>query len=312
MPQLRSFSGFAGTPGIGSAYVGGLRTAADAQSDAARIQVERQKLAQASVEANMRAQAQAQELAQKAMMQSQELAVQQAYQKSMIGLKERELGTEQQKLDMQAQEAAQQFQARQSMQQEVEKAIAGGSNPSDAFLGAAVRYGPGAGLPGTAYSDIIQNAPSGGGAQMGPAAVLPVEGTDEYKYFQTGPNSRTLVPRKADLPPSVRDIPGAEGYQQIGKSVVRKIEPQQEKDLRTDKKRLETWLDSDKALMGQMALRQSQDPKSNKLSRVSELALQEYLDKQKELEKIKAALAGGGGGSTTNRVGRFKVIHQGD
>lgn len=305
MPQLRSFSSFAGTPGIGAAYVGGAKVAQDAISDAARISVERQKLSQDSIQANMRAQAQAQELQQKALMQSHELAVQRAYQQSMIGLRERELGNEQQRLDMEASQAAQQFQAQESMRREVEAAIASGGDVQGAFRNSLMKYGTTGGAAPSMMGDIIQSGPGGANAQMGEAALMPVEGTDAYDYFQTGPRSRTLVPRKADVPLSVTDIPGAEGYQAIGNKVVRKVEPQAVKDLRADKKRLQTYFDGTDSSDAKNALSKQRDGK--KLNRFDQQSLQEYLDKQMKLKEIEAALARGGGGKT-NQVGRFKII----
>lgn len=106
MPVIPSFGNFAQTPNAGSAYLGGFKSSVDIAQHAQQLQLERQKLAQAAQVANIEAQSR-REIAQMAAMRAQqENEIQKSYQLSQIGLKERELQNTEQRMQIEAQEAA--------------------------------------------------------------------------------------------------------------------------------------------------------------------------------------------------------------
>lgn len=323
MPQLRSFSSFAGTPGIGAAYVGGAKVAQDAISDAARISVERQKLSQDSIQANMRAQAQAQELQQKALMQSQELAVQQAYQQSMIGLRERELGNEQQKLDMEASQAAQQFQAQESIRKEVEQAMSTkGADVPLAYRNSMMKHGLTAG----------SRSGAGGGFEN---AMLPppvaIEVKDEkgnptgHSVIQTGRNSFASLPQSKANPDSATRVPGMNGrVLQVGNWTFEAPAWADAKSLMKKRDALEKKIEGDGFIAHRMSVKKSKDPKA-KLTDQDKLNIVQYESElarlagfEGEIARLSSSLTNAptasipegirGGGGQTNSPIRIKSI----
>jgi hypothetical protein len=95
MPQLRSYQSGAGTPNIGSAFVGGAKVGAEIEDSRSRAANARAAIAQQAVEANMRASAAQAALQQQAVMKQQEIAIQQAMHTSQLEMKARELDQEQ-------------------------------------------------------------------------------------------------------------------------------------------------------------------------------------------------------------------------
>lgn len=314
---MRSFTGFAGTPGAGSAFVGGagvgqraVEAQLEQQTAMARIAAERDAAAASNATRQQELQQEVllkqQTLQQQALQREQELAIDKAYKDSILGLKQQELQGQINEFNLKSQESADKFIAQQQMRKTIEEALAEGKSVPEAFMNATARFGPQAGVPGSAYSDIIQGGTAN--REMGAATLNDVEGTDDYQWFQTGPNSRQLVKRKAEIPEGAVDIPGSE-YQRIGEKVVPKREPAELRDLKKRRDRLAEWVDSKDAQPGKLAFVKKQDGKE--LRKGEEVLLKEYQDKQRQLleleGKIATFAAAAPSGSSTNRVRRYNL-----
>lgn len=290
MAQMRSFSSFGATPNAASAYAGGAGIVQRDQELAAKVQSDRAQLANQYAIAEMESSSRKAALAQSALKDAQELEVQKYYQQSMLGLKDRELQMQNAVQMQEAEAMARKFSAQESMRRSVEEAIAKGSTPGAAFSEGVARFGAQADLPGTAFSDMIQAPGAGGDDGLGPAQMMPVEGTDQYDYFKTGKGSRQLVPRKSAEIPEAVDIEDS-GYQRIGDRVLRKVQPAELTDLRKKRDTLEKFLTSADASPGRMALARSKE-KGVKLTKPQEFLMNEYLDKQKQLQEIEGKISG--------------------
>lgn len=193
MAVIPAFGQFAATPNTAQSYLSGAKLAIDQQSDQQRLAVQVQQHAQTIALEQQRLQQQAQlaemEMAAKqAAQQREELVRQQQneienqYKQSMIGLKQRELEQDQQKLTAAATAAARQFSAKQKY----ESLIASGVPAEKALL----QVGPEMGIPGGAYSAALQ-------AQRGPmdlGGAAPIAGLPpEFTGVRTGPNSRQVI-----------------------------------------------------------------------------------------------------------------------
>ena len=155
----------------------------DDQQLAAQVQQNRASLANQYAIAEMENSARMAAMQQDAIQKAQQMEVEKAYRNSMMGLQSRELQQKQDLFDMQAQEAARQFQARQAMRAEVEAGLGKGQSPADATARAAAIWGTEAGSP--AVADILNGSQR---AQAGPQAFVNVknpDGTDSGRraYF---------------------------------------------------------------------------------------------------------------------------------
>jgi len=331
MPQMRSFGSFLPAPNLAQSYGAGVGLAQRDEELEARVGMEREKLANDYAMAEMATSARKAALQQEMLQKDQELEVEKMYRQQQVGLRERELQMEQQKIEAVAEEAAQQFEARQAIQQGVEQDLTGGRSPAEAFARNVALHGAAAQLPGSAYSDIIQQAGGPGGAAtdggMGDPEMVPVEGAPEgYFSFNTGKGSRVLVNTKkgADLPTEAVPLEGDPTRMRFGRQTY--ANPQYTEMRRLEKRRddLETALSGPKWKAHRQSLKFQADGK--RLTKADESRIKEWASQQAiirrmdaEVERLKqkfapeepgaAALPPGlGGGSTTNQVGRFKVI----
>lgn len=322
---IPSFNDFAATPNAGSAFVGGagvgqraveanlnhdaaMAAVAQRASEASQqTQLGMQRIQQEKEQALMANQLRQQQLQQETLQKQQELEVLNAYHQSMIGLKQQDLMREQAMTQLKTDEFASKLQSQESMRREIENGIATGMTPAESWEQAVMKYGVGSGAPSGAFTNLIPKA--GGMGGMGDATLNDVEGTDDYQWFQTGPNSRQLVKKKPENSNEVTDIPGS-GYERIGDKVVPKREDASIKALREDQKRLKNALESKEMAPGRMAMAKAADPNS-KLNATDKFWIEDYKKKQQQLADIEAQLKQGSSaqssGGTTNRVGRFKI-----
>lgn len=145
-----------------------------------QFDIERQRMQQQSQMAEMELAAKqaAQEQAQ--MRQSQDLQVEKAYKDASLGLRERELNQQQQKVDFQIKSASQKAMA----QAEASSRIAAGEDPTKVWM----EMGPELGMTANAMASLTRKGP---GEFPGAQAI---EGLPEnYLGVQTGPGTRQVV-----------------------------------------------------------------------------------------------------------------------
>jgi hypothetical protein len=249
MPTVKSFTGFAGTPGIGSAFIGAANNMASiisaAREAANQLQLGREKIQADMAQASMAASARSQALQSQALRDEQELRVKEQYQQAQLGLKRRELDQAEQIVGLKTQEAAQQFQAQQGFEKEMASLTSGGMDINEAFQNAARKFGPQmGGIPAAAYGEMLQPGGQAAGADYG--SLQKVIGPDgspikDYAWGQTGPRSRQLIqlPKSMEEDTQVKPIEGMPGFVERGNKVYRLDEPQEVKDLRKKRDRLE-------------------------------------------------------------------------
>lgn len=120
MPVVPSFRGYAETPNLASAFLGGQniqlgreRLAQEAASDAARIALGRQQLQAQQVANEMEWAARKDIAAREAMQKAQEAEIEQSYRQTQLGLMERRLRDDEAITQMKLQEAASGFEREQ-------------------------------------------------------------------------------------------------------------------------------------------------------------------------------------------------------
>lgn len=287
MAVIPAFGSFAATPNTAQSYLSGAKLAIDQQSDQQRLAAQVQQHAQTIALEKQRLQQQAQlaeiEMAAKqAAQQREELVRQQQneienqYKQSMIGLKQRELEQDQQKLTLAATQAARQFSAKQKY----ESLIAGGMEPQKAIL----QVGPEMGIPGGAYTAAL------GAERNFTPTEIDVGGN---KLTQMSPNRYAFSP-KANLPNSYEQ--GPSGYFKFNNRLYPEKESLEDKQRRADLKEFT----KDNASMMQYIT-------GDKVP-ISEGIKQKLPALRDEYQKLQATLPKSLTPASTNRIGRFNVI----
>lgn len=342
MPQLRTFSGFASTPGIGSAIVGGAGVAQRARESAAQASNERARISSAYAIAEMETrrrqealvqelqfkqqemqqemQIKQQSLEQQAFKDAQELEVQKAYHTAQIGLKERDVKVAEQKQQQEMAQVAEKTKSRLNMQRDVEQLLAAGVKPQEAYREVIMRHGPTADLPGSAWSDVIESG--GGGAQFSnPDAAIgtmsPVEGQPGWRMGRTGPNSAQFIPpdKQATVPEEVSFDPS---LIKAGTRYLTKPAATEANKLEKEALALKKQLRSADFELHRRSVIKSKDPKAE-LSVGDKARIAEVNQRQKEIDELEARISQLRGsltnspvlpspGNSTNRVGRFEII----
>ena len=290
MPQMRSLGSFVPTPNLAEAYLGGVNAAGRENELQVNTQMERQKLQQQMAMAEMEAASRASALQQQALRQAQELEVQKAYQQQQIGLAERELSMKEQGQNEELQRAAATSGARMAMQRQVEELIRGGAKPAEAFTRALVSHGPSAEVPGTAYSDVIQNQtaaqiPGNIGGVSKAEGDLGVRG---FNTFRSGPNSLQLVP-----PPVARvpeDVPGDPSKYSFGAALHDKPATRDANKLEKEAEALKKEIRSAKFAAHRASVSKSKDPEA-RLSLGDKSRIKEYEDQLAEIAKIQSQVS---------------------
>lgn len=335
MATIPSFSSFAGTPNLGSAFTAGagIRQRADESILNARLEREkmgnqmaiaemetatrRQQLAQQAMMQAQELEAQKSALQQKMMMEAQQLEVEKAYQQAQIGLRERDLGLQEKEYGREVSQAADISRARLAMQRDVEELIAAGESPSTALQHAIARHGSGADLPSGAWSDMIAQPgreQMTSGFEMG--QMYPVPGQEGWRFGRTGPQSGQYFPpdRSARIPEEVAFDPalvreGSRYFTKPAEKEASKLEKERN-DLRSD-------LRSKEFEIHRQSIIKSQDPKA-KLTVGDRTRIQQYQLREREIAELNNRIAALRSsltnspslprGGTTNRVGRFEII----
>lgn len=283
MPVMRSFSSFASTPNAGSAFTSGAGVAQRIAEAAAELQLGRQKLQAESAQAAMELAAKRETSAAANMRQQQELEMEKAYRDAQIGLKERELGQAEQLLSLKTQEAAQQFEASQLYQRDAQEMITQGATPEDAYMQAALKYGPQMGLPGSVYTQAF-SPESTMAEDFGQAT--PVEGLDpeRFRKFRTGEGSFQLV-RLPDNMEAEGEAPP--GYIRAGDKLLPEREPKQITDLKKERARLVKLQDDDTT--GQMMSDRAKSGEK-KLTRSQQMIADRYEKRASEIRALDARM----------------------
>jgi hypothetical protein len=229
---MRSFSSYAPMPNLGGAFTSGFnaassaaiardRLAAEAAQASMQMQMQREKLAQDAVQANMELAAKQEALQSKALRDEQELNIQKQYRDNILGLQEKELGQKEQLMQLKLKEAAQQFTAQQSYQQEAQAMIEQGTDPNEAYSQSARKWGPQLNLPASAYADLAKNVPEDFGK------ATPIEGAEGWKKFRQSDNSYAYF-RDNESGTSEEGLPP--GYFREGGKVMRRFDPPEVRD----------------------------------------------------------------------------------
>lgn len=312
MAVIPSFGSFAQTPNLASSFLGGAKLSADIAQDAARLQLQRQQLAQEAQQAQMQMQAKEAQAERQALRDQQEMEMEKAYKDAQIGLRQRELQGEEQVLQFKTQEAVQKSMAQQMYQSEAQKLIDGGSNPQEAYQQAALRFGPQMGLPSGAYSAAFRG--SGGSAQLGPASPLLDQAgvpTGMMQAMSSDRARRIFAPPTSIQSQKAEPIEGTDQYMRVGERVLPKKDPTVQ--IRAELKKLEEAHRTD--VNGRLLAKA--DPKK-KMADTDKLKLEDYRAREKKIaeleEQIKAMRAGPvkapGSGSKTNKFGRFTIVEE--
>lgn len=302
MPQLRSFSSFPATPNLGEAWQGGTALAQRDTELAAKVQNDREQLANQYAIAEMETATRRAALSQQQLQQQQELEVQKAYQQSVIGLRQRDVEQQQQQIDLKSEEAARQFSAQESIRREVEDVIAKGGDVSAGFRNSLMKHGTQAGVAGPAMGDVLASGPGGANAPMGVPVAIDLK--DEagnptgQKIYQSSLHQYSTLP-KAELPPTYEKN-AAPGFDRIGK---RFFVSGELKDAEKEVDRLGKWFDGQSAVAGELVLKKQAS--GQELKPWEQSTLEAYQKKQKELKDAKNTItrlrsATPGGGSGTN------------
>lgn len=151
MPVVPSFSGYAQTPNLAQAYLGGRRIAVEreaiaqrANEAASRIALARQELAQEAVANEMRLAATQQAQAREAMQAAQEAEIAKSYRDIQLGMAQRKLALDEQSAAMELQEAARGFDMNQRFQKRFSE-LSATLGPEQAATRALLEIGPQAG-----------------------------------------------------------------------------------------------------------------------------------------------------------------------
>lgn len=279
MPQLRSFTGFASTPDVGGAFIGGANIAARAAQASQELALGREKIAAEMAQSNMALAAKQEALQAQSLRDQQELQIKKAYQDADLGMKQREIDNAESLIQLKTQEAARRFQAQQMYQQEAASMVASGKTSEEAFAQSAMKWGPQLDLPGSVYSKAFES-PESDSPPLG--AMLPIEGVDpsEARQFVSGKGSRQLVPTQ----PSAGDAPLPEGYERWGNRIVVKREPAELKEYKQERTRLQRQQDAD-STGNMMYGRMISDPDA-KIGKAVKYAAEQYQKREARLGEL--------------------------
>ena len=291
MAQLRSFSSYAPMPNLGGAFTGGYnaaasaaiardRLAAEAAQASSQMQMQREKLQSDMVQSNMEMAARKEELQSKALREDQELSIQKQYRESMAMMQEKELGQKEQMLKLKINEAANQFNAQQSYQNEAQQLIESGTPEQDAYGRSAMKWGPQMGLPASAYPKPAVN-------MEGVGVATPIEGIDErfFKKVQR-PDGTFAILKIPDIETTEEGVP--EGYVRSGGRTLRKVDPPEIRDKVSTLTRLVKLQEADE----QRASRYMEELASkNKLPASKRSFIDSYVKREERIEELEAQIA---------------------
>ena len=197
---MPSFTGFAPTPDLAGAYLGGVaasqraaeaqmqnqmgyaKLAQDAQQASAQIAMNQQKLQQEAEQSQMAMQVKQQQVQQNARLEEQKLRIQQQYETAQLGLKKQQLDQAEQTIQLKTKQAAQQALA----QMEYRSRLSRGEDPQKV----AQEMGPSMGLNGSAMGSLLRKPAAG----LPPAMLENVGGdtTGRFKTIQTSATGRQV------------------------------------------------------------------------------------------------------------------------
>lgn len=148
MPVLPNFSAFAPTPNNANAWLGGAALAQRDKQFQAQLAMEQQKLDQQAASAQMEHAIQQQRLEETSLRAHQEMNIKSQYDQQMLGLRSQQLKGEEAALKLKTEEAAQQFQARQRIQ----------DSPPDERIDSILRNSAAAGvsIPAGAFTSFME------------------------------------------------------------------------------------------------------------------------------------------------------------
>ncbi len=166
MAVIPSFGSYAPAPDLAGAYLGAQRIRQQAAEAAARIQLGREQLAQEAVQNQMELAAKKEILASEALRRAQEQEIEKAYRQTQIGLKERELATQEEVAAARIKEASEGFLRNQEYSSIFRARKAAGATDSDAAIAATLATG------GSGRATAIQASRSGGAQEDREAASI--------------------------------------------------------------------------------------------------------------------------------------------
>lgn len=189
----------------------------------AQIGMEKQRLQQQAVQAQMAAQARADELERRHALEAQQIEIDRAHQQQAAELKQRELAQQEQVVQMRAQEAAQRFTARQRYQQRYQELSATGIDPDRAAATAALENAPQLGISASeigAFTKALHPKSilppkfmtSPGGAeiaidqQTGGLRVLPRTATSDSRKMELAANTDEMHAAFADIASAKKEL----------------------------------------------------------------------------------------------------------
>lgn len=340
MPQLRSFSSFASTPGIGSAIVGAAGVAQRAQEAAMQAANERARIANQMAIAEMETQARHAALQQQAFKDAQELEVQKQFQQAKLGLEEMQLGQREQQF---AQELAVSQQRADTDESRIAAAVEESKYKLEQQRELAKVVNEEGNTGEVSYEDSFRrNVPRFPGAEV-PASVMRgaganALGTPEFQQIQgapeglgvvrTGPQTYTKIDTRDTAAPKLEGVPGAPNLVKWGKTVRNAPEVEDKRVAQKKVETIEADLSGKEFALHRAAVTKSLDPKK-KLTEGDKRLIQEYRAKEKaaadaraEVQRIQsimdarassavpanspATLPAGVGGGSTNQPKRLR------
>lgn len=235
MPQLRSFSSFAQTPGIGAAYVGTQNIAQKDRSDALAAETARAQMAnqfsiaametatrrqQLAQEAAARADAlaaeqqfneqklaaQKEQLAQEMMIKSQDLEIDKFYKTGMLGIEGR-------KADMTAKEAARAYAQQDRINEQISNNVLWDDMTPEEAMTDAMQSNA-AYLPPAVQAQMMRPASGAKGAPPFEAAAYPIKGAPGRLAFWNGSQYNLMTEGGGEV--ETRMVPDMVGQVQVG------------------------------------------------------------------------------------------------
>lgn len=308
MPVIPSHTGFAATPNLASSFLGGARISADIAQDAARLQLQRQQLAQEAQQAQMQMQAKEAQAERQALRDQQEMEMEKAYKDAQIGLRQRELQGEEKVLQFKTQEAAQRSMAQQMYQAEARRLMDVDQLPAqEAYQQAALKFGPQMNLNGGAMAAAFRGRGGIGGADgLGPASPLLDQAgvpTGMMQAMSSDRARRIFAPPTSIQSQKAEPVEGTKGqYFRIGERILPMRD--QTTEIRAELKKLEEAHRTD--VNGRLLAKA--DPKK-KMADTDKLKLEDYRAREKKIaeleEQIRELRAGTAAAPTNAAPKRF-------
>ena len=133
--------------------------AAGAAQRSQQMQIETARLNQQAQETRMRLEVQQQQQQQESLRQQQQAQIAASYHEAQLGIRKSELEQEQQRINLAVTGAARKFQAQRAYQEEAQALIASGLPQEQAYMQAALKHGPAAGVPASELSALSRMQP---------------------------------------------------------------------------------------------------------------------------------------------------------